>query len=330
MKNVKSLLLKILGIMLFLSVILSVSADILAAASYPNKPVRLIIPFAPGGGTDLIGRLIAPKLSERLGQQLIVENIGGAGSIIGTEKVAKATPDGYTLLLVDPSFTIQPVLQKLPYDPMKSFTRIALVTNAPSTLVVHPSVPANSVKELIALAKQKPGQLIFGTAGLGSSGHLGTELFQMMANIDIMIVHFKSGGVALIDVLGGHSHGFIGSVVASKPHIEAGKIRVLGTSGAKRSVVLPDVPTIAEAGLPGFELNQFRGILAPAGTPIPIVDRLNNELKTILTSDEVKMLLMREGAEPDYRNPTDYGLLIAQEMARWASVIKKANIQAEK
>ena len=301
-----------------------------APVSYPTKPVRLIIPFIPGGGTDLIGRLVASKLSERLGSQIVIENIGGAGTIIGTERVAKSAPDGYTLLFVDPSFMIQPGLQKLPYDPVKSFAKIALVTNGPSAMVVHPSVPVKSVKELIALAKQKPGQLIFGTAGLGSSAHLGTELFQMMAHIQIMMVHYKGGGGALIDALGGHNHAVIGSVVSLKPHIESGKLRGLGTTGTRRSAALPQIPTIAEAGLPQFEVNQYRGLLAPAGTPAPIVDRLNDELKFILASDDFKNLLLRDGSEPDYRSPADYDALIARETARWASVIKTANLQVQK
>ncbi len=299
-------------------------------ATYPIKPIRFIIPFIPGGGTDLIGRLVASKLSERLGGQIVVENIGGAGTIIGTDRVAKSAPDGYTLLFVDPSFMIQPGLQKLPYDPVKSFAKIALVTNGPSALVAHPSVPVKSLKELIALAKQKPGLLIFGTAGLGSSAHLGTELFQMMANIQIMLVHYKGGGGALIDALGGHNHAVIGSVVSLKPHIELGKLRGLGTTGVRRSAALPQVPTIAEAGLPQFEVNQYRGLLAPAGTPAPIIDRLNDELKFILASEDFKKLLLRDGSEPDYRNPADYDALIARETARWASVIKKANLQADK
>jgi tripartite-type tricarboxylate transporter receptor subunit TctC len=301
-----------------------------APVTYPTKPVRLIIPFIPGGGTDLIGRLVASKLSERMGSQIVIENIGGAGTIIGTERVAKSAPDGYTLLFVDPSFMIQPGLQKLPYDPVKSFAKIALVTNGPSAMVVHPSVPVKSVKDLIALAKQKPGQLIFGTAGLGSSAHLGTELFQMMANIQIMMVHYKGGGGALIDALGGHNHAVIGSVVSLKPHIESGKLRGLGTTGTRRSAALPQIPTIAEAGLPQFEVNQYRGLLAPAGTPAPIVDRLNDELKFILASDDFKNLLLRDGSEPDYRNPADYDALIARETARWASVIKTANLQVQK
>lgn len=323
------------GLLLALSLALAMAPQIrdacgAATAPYPTKPIRLIIPFVPGGGTDLIGRLVAPKLSARLGGQIVIENIGGAGTIIGTDRVAKSAPDGYTLLLVDPSFMVQPGLQKLPYNPVKSFARIALVTNGPSALVAHPSVPVKSVTELIALAKHKPGQLIFGTAGLGSSAHLGTELFQMMAKTQFTMVHFKGGGGALIDVLGGHSHAFIGSVVSTKPHIDSGRLRGLGTTGTKRSSALPRVPTISEAGLPQFEVNQYRGLLAPAGTPALVIDRLNDELKIILTSEDFKSLLLRDGSEPDYRNPAEYDALITRETARWASVIKRANLQADK
>jgi tripartite-type tricarboxylate transporter receptor subunit TctC len=196
-----------------------------------------------------------------------------------------------------------------------------------SALVVHPSVPANSVEELLALAKQKPGQLVFGTAGMGSSSHFSTELFRMLANIDFKIVHFKGGGPAQIDLLGGHSHGKLDSLFESKPHIDSGKLRVLGISGAKRSIVMPNVPTIAEAGVPGYEYNSYRGILAPAGTPAPIVDRLNKELKAILASEEVKKELLTRGSEADYRGPAEYSQLVEKQMTLWASVAKKGNIK---
>jgi tripartite-type tricarboxylate transporter receptor subunit TctC len=328
MKNIKNLSLckALTGVIAFSLAFAVFAGPVFAADVYPSKLLRLIIPFAPGGTTDLQGRLIATALSKRLGQPVVVENKSGAGSVMGTETVAKAAPDGYTLLLVDSSYTTQPALQKLPYDSLKDFARIALLSRTESALVVHPSVPVNSVRELIALAKQKPGQLIFGTAGMGSSSHFSTELFRMLADIDIIIAHFKGGGPAQIDLLGGHSHAKLDSLFESKPHIDSGKLKVLGMSGVKRSVVMPDVPTIAEAGVPGYEYNSYRGILAPAATPAPIIDRLTKELKAILTSDDVKQQLLSRGSEADYRGPAEYTELAVKQMALWADVAKKANI----
>jgi tripartite-type tricarboxylate transporter receptor subunit TctC len=212
---------------------------------------------------------------------------------------------------------------------MKSFTPIARLVSAPNALFVNPSVPANSVKELIALAKQKPGQLVFGSSGVGSSSHMWVELFKSMADIDFKIVHFKGAGPSMIDLLGGHSHALIASLSLVLPHAKSGKVRMLGSGGLKRSDVLPDVPTIAEAGLPGYEAINWYGILAPAGTPAPIVDRLNKELKVILTLDDVKKWLVTNGAEVDYLGPTEFGSFLEREMTKWAGVAKKANIKLE-
>jgi tripartite-type tricarboxylate transporter receptor subunit TctC len=328
MRSKKPQLFRILGILLVLFTLLSLSTAVAMAASYPSKPVRFVIPFAPGGGADIVGRLIAAKLAERLGKQVVVDNRGGAGTILGTEIVAKADPDGYTMLLGSSAYTTNPALQKLPYDPMKSFTPIARVGSALNALIIHPSVPANSVKELIALAKQKPGQLIFLATGPGGIAHMGTELFKMMADIDFKIVQFKGGGPAMTDLLGGHSHAYFNTLIQALPYIKSGKLRVLGTSGVKRSVALPDVPAIAEA-LPGYESTVWWGILVPAGTPMPIVDSLNNELKAILALDEVKKWFLNQGAEADYLGPTEFGAFLEREMAKWARVIKKANIKLE-
>jgi tripartite-type tricarboxylate transporter receptor subunit TctC len=299
------------------------------AASYPSRPVRLIVPYPPGGTTDIVGRLIAAKLSKHLGKQVIVDNRGGGGGIIGTEAAAKAAPDGYTLFVGSGAYSIQPALQKLPYDPLKSFTPVARAVSGPLVLIVHTSVPAHSVKELIALAKQKPGQLIFVTSGIGGNPHMGVELFKIMADIDFKIVHFKGGGPAIIDLLGGHSHAAINSIPQALPHIESGKFRVLGTSGVKRSVYLPDVPTIAEAGVPGYEVTQWFGILSPAGTPAPIVARLNKELKAILALADVKKQFLAAGAEVNYLGPTEFGQYIEKDISQWARVVKKANIKFE-
>lgn len=298
------------------------------AQAYPNKPVRLIIPFPPGGGPDIVGRLIAAKLYERLDKQVVVDNRGGAGGIIGTEAAAKADPDGYTLLFTTTPHILQSVLQRLPFDPVKSFVPIGKVGTVANSLVVHPSVPANSVKDLIALAKQKPGQLIFGGSGIGTSAHLSVELFKIMADIDILIVQYRGGGPSALALLGGHSNALIGTLVQNLPYIRSGGMRVLGTGGAKRSAIVPDVPTISET-VPGYEATQWFGMLAPAGTPAPIVNRLTTELKTILASDEIKKRFLNEGAEVDYLGPTEFGLFLQRETTKWASVLKKANIKLE-
>lgn len=319
-----------IAIALVLSVVLVLFATTAASAAdaYPSKPIRLIIPFPPGGSNDIVGRLIAAKLSETLGKQVVVDNRGGAGGVLGSEMAAKAEPDGYTLLIVSAAYAFNPALYKLPFDPVKAFTPIAKLGSGPNSLTVHPSVPANSVKELITLAKQKPGQLICGCAGVGSFQHMGTELFKIMAGIDFKIVQFKGGGPAMIDQLGGHSQFSLGSLIQTLPHIQSGKFRILGTGGLKRSSILPNVPTIAET-VPGYEATNWWGILAPVGTPSPIVDRLNREIKALLTSEEVKKLFRNEGADVDYLGPPEFGPFIAAEITKWGKVVKEANIKVE-
>jgi tripartite-type tricarboxylate transporter receptor subunit TctC len=329
MKNNKSLMLPILFILLTVSMLFPLTVVFAAAASYPSKAVRLIIPFAPGGSNDIVGRLIAAKLTERLGKAVVVENHGGAGGVLGTELASKADPDGYTLLIISAAYGFNPALSKSPFNPATAFAPIAKLGSGPVSLVVHPSVPAKSVKELIALAKQKRGQLICSCSGAGSLQHLAEELFKIKAGIDFKIVQFKGGGPAMIDLLGGHSDLMIGSLIQTIPHIQSGKLRVLGTGGVNRSVALPNVPTIAEAGAPGYECNNWWGILAPAGTPAPIVDRLSKELKVVVNSDEVKKRFQNEGAEVDYLDPGEFGPFIAGELTKWARVVKEANIKAE-
>ena len=223
-----------------------------------------------------------------------------------------------------------PLNENLPFDPLKSFTPVARVGSGPNVLVVHPSVPANSVKELIALAKAKPGQLVFVSSGAGGSLHMGAELFKITADIDFKIVQFKGGGPAMTDLLGGHSHAFISSLIAAQPHIKSGKLRALGTGGRKRSAILPEVPTIAEAALPGYETINWWGILAPAGTPAPIVARLDKEIKGILAEDEVKKRYLKDGVEVDYLGSAEFGSFLEKETANWTRVVKKANIKLEK
>ncbi len=327
MKSRKLEIFKTLGMLLALFILFALSAGVVMADSYPIKPVRLIVPFPPGGTTDGVGRLLASKLSERLGKQVIVDNRGGGGTTIGTAAVAQANPDGYTLLLSSSSLTTTNALQKLPYDPMKSLVPVTRLLTGETVLVAHPSVPAKSVKELITLAKQTPGKLIFASPGVGSTNHMAIELFKIMANIDFLIAQFKGAAPAMTDLLGGHSHALICSLGAALPHIKSGKFTALGTGGAKRSIMLPDVPTIAEAGLPGYQAVVWWGIHVPAGTSAPIIDRLTNEFKVIVAMDEVKRQALNEGADVDYMGPTEFGKFIEGEMIQWVRTVKEANIK---
>ena len=304
-------------------------APVVAAENYPTRPIRLIVPFVPGGGTDMVARVIAPKLSERLGTSVVVDNRGGAGSIIGTGMVAKATPDGYTLLVCDTAYTIQPVLQKLEYDPIKSFSLIASLVTGDSMLVSPSNLPVKTLQDFIALAKQKPGQLVAGTAGPGSSGHMALELFRVMAGIQLIMAHYKGAGAATIDLLGGTIHISNVTIQAAVPHIKTGRIKALGVSGLQRSAVVPDVPTVSESGLPGYQSKGWRGLMGPAGMPPAVTARLTREVKTILTSDEVKTHFLNNAMEIDYRDPQEFAAFIASEIKRWSGVVQKANISLQ-
>jgi tripartite-type tricarboxylate transporter receptor subunit TctC len=300
-----------------------------AAQDYPTKPVRLIIPFPPGGSNDVVGRMIATQLGERLGKQVVVDNRGGAGGVIGTEVAAGAAPDGYTILVVSLAYTVNPWLYKLKYDPLKSFVPVAMLASGANVLTVHPSVPVNSLEQLIALAKQKPGELNYASAGAGSFQHLGSELFKLMAGVDIVHVPFKGGGPAMIDVVGGHSQVLVSSLVQTGAHIRSGKLKALGVGSAKRSALFPDIPTIAEAGVPGYEMANWWGILAPAGTPQPIVDKLAKEIGVVLSAPETQKHFAAEGAEVVQKTPAEFAAFIEAELAKWQRVVKDAKIKAE-
>ena len=317
-----SLMLKIAAVLLALSVPA-------AAQDYPTKPIRLIIPFPPGGSNDVVGRMIALQLGERLGRQVIVDNRGGAGGIIGTEAASKAAPDGYTLLIISIAHAVSPWLYKLQYDPIKSFVPVSILASGPNVLVVHPSLGVHSVTELIALAKEKPGQLNYASAGIGSFQHLGGELFKLTAGIDMVHVPYKGGGPAMTDVLGGYTKIMFSSMVQTTPFVLNGQLRALGTSGARRNPALPDVPTIAEAGLPGYEATNWWGVVAPAGTPPEIVEKLHTEIAAVQESPKTKEQFAAQGADIVQMTSAEFGSFIEKEINKWERVVKEGGIKAE-
>lgn len=299
------------------------------AQDYPNRPVRLIVPFPPGGSNDVVGRLVAMQLSTQLGQQVFVDNRGGAGGVIGTEACATATPDGYTLCIVSIAHAVNPALHKLNYDPIKSFTPISIFATGPNVLAINPTLPVNSVKELVALAKQKPGELNYASAGVGSFQHLGGELFKLTAGVNIVHVPYKGGGPAMQDVISGHVKIMFSSLIQTTPFIKSGQLKALGTGGAKRSAVLPDVPTISEAGVPGYVADNWWGLAAPAGLPEPLVEKLYAASQAALKSPELLAAFEREGAAPVTMTTAEFGEYIKGEIVKWGQVVKEGNIQAQ-
>ena len=297
-----------------------------AAADYPTKPVRLVVGFAPGGGTDTTARAISQKLTAALGQQVIVDNRPGASGTIAADIVANATPDGYTVLLGTIALVINPSLvAKMPFDTLKDLAPVTRAADSTNILVVHPTVPAKSVKELIALAKSKP--LNCGSSGVGGAGHLAVELFNLQAGTKITHVAYKGGGPAIVDLLAGNIHMIFATAASSIGHIKAGKIRALAVTTAKRSSLVPDLPTVAEAGLPGFEANNWNGVLVPAKTPRPIIDRLNKEFAAALNLPDIKEFLFKQGLEAAAGTPEEFAAYMKSEMAKWAKVIKAAGIK---
>jgi tripartite-type tricarboxylate transporter receptor subunit TctC len=307
----------------------ALSAPMQSAAQYPNKPVRLIIPFPPGGSNDVVGRSIAADLSTRLATPVIVENVGGAGGLIGTDMAAKAAPDGYTLLLVSVAFAFNPAMYKLPYDPASAFAPVAILGAGPVVIAVTTKLAVNSLPELLALAKAKPGSLNYATAGVGSFQHLASELFKRQAGLDIVHVPFKGGGPAMMDVIAGNTQIAVGSLAQMLPQIKGGRLKALAIGSAARVAPLPDVPTANEAGVPGYEVTNWWGIVAPAGTPRPVIERLHRELAAIVASPETKRRFEAEGADPLQMSSDEFARFIATETVKWARVVKEANIRAE-
>jgi tripartite-type tricarboxylate transporter receptor subunit TctC len=301
------------------------------AADHPTHPITLVVPYAAGGGNDVIARIVAERMSASLGQPIVVENRGGAGGTIATRQVAKAAPDGLTLLIATSSLAINPSLYpSAGYDPIKDFAPIGLIASSSNVVLVHPSVPVHSVKELIALAKREDGKLTFASTGTGSSVHLAAELFASMAGIKITHVAYKGSGPALNDLLGGHVTMMFATMASAAGMVRVpDKVRALAVTGGTRSTLFPDLPTVAEAGLPGYEAVLHYGIVAPAGTPRPVVDRLNAALNAALANDEVKKRLAIEGAEPLPASPEEYAADIAKEEAKWSEIIRKAGVKAE-
>ena len=305
-------------------------ADVAVAQDFPTKAIRLIVPFAPGGSQDIIARLLAARLPERLGHAVVVDNRGGAGGTIGVELASQAKPDGYTLLIIAGSYVINNVVHtKLRYDPNRSFAPVAKLGEGDSVISIYPGLPVNSIRELIALAKREPGKLNYSTAGLGGYGHLGVALFVTMAGIEVEAVHFKGAGPAMIDTMAGNTHITFGSVFQQLPHIQTGKLKALGIGGMKRSSILPGVPTVDEEGLKGYETPVWWGILAPAGTPRAIVARLSAEIAIVLDYPEIKKIFVSQGAVVDHAGPAEFGKFLAVEQAKWAEVVKKARVRVE-
>ena len=300
------------------------------AQDYPGKPVRIVVPFAPGGSTDVLARIVGQKLGERWGQPVLVENRAGAGGNIGADQVAKSAPDGYTLLLGGVPHAISVSLyRKLPYDLASDLAAIAEIASFPSAIVLHPSLPANSVKELIALARARRGQLSFGSAGNGSPNHLALELFKTMAGVDMAHVPYKGSGQLIGDLLAGEVQlASMGTPVAL-PHVQSGKLKAIAVTGASRSSLLPEVPTVSEAGLPGFDVTSWYGVFGPAGLPAGIVAKLNAEIGGAVTAPDVRERLAALGAEPSVKAAEEFSRYVRQEITKWAKVVKDSGAKAE-
>ena len=314
-----------------LLVLAGVAGSAFAQGTYPTKSIRLIVAFEPGGSTDIIARLVGQKLSERLGQQVIVDNRGGAGGTIGTEIAAKAPADGYTLTMGTTStHVIAPVaLPNVRYDPVKDFIPLTLVASTPYLLVLNPGVKASTLKEFVALAQSQPGKLNYASAGAGSTTHLAMEMLKQAAAIDIVHVPYKGNGPAGVATLGGQVQALFGSMPAVLPHAKSGKLRPIAVGTTKRSPALPEVPTVAESGFPGFEVSLWLGFFAPKGTPAPIVNRLQGDLTKIAQSPEMKEQFEKNGADPLTTTPTELVKLMKTELAKYSDVIKKGNIKLQ-
>ncbi|MEJ0077609.1 MAG: tripartite tricarboxylate transporter substrate binding protein [Alphaproteobacteria bacterium] len=313
----------------FALLVLCMAVPQVRAQNYPNRPIRLVVPFGAGGGTDNLARIIEPLVSKALGVPLVIENRPGGGSSIGMDQVAKAAPDGTTLVMTDTSIAVNPSLKPLPYDTINDFAPVSLLATAPVILVAHPSVPAKTLAEFVALAKQKPGELNYASGGIGASTHLGGELLKFVAGIEVRHVPYKGTGPAMNDLIGGHVQVMFSGISSARPFMDAGTLRALAVTGEARNAAVPDVPTFAEAGLPGVTASTYWGVLAPKGTPQEIVERLSAEFAKAVRDPEVVKRIGDLGYLPIGGGPADYAANIKSEIAKWAPVIKAANIKAE-
>jgi tripartite-type tricarboxylate transporter receptor subunit TctC len=318
----------------YTSAVLLASALLTAAApqsghaqTYPTKPLRIIVPLAPGGGNDTVARLVGQKLSENIGQTVIVENRAGGGGVIASEIVAKAPADGYTLYLVSTSFTAAPALQaKLPFDTLKDFTPITRLSTVPGALTVHASMPVKSVQQLLALAKARPGEITYGSAGIGSGSHFAGELFKLASGADLLHVPYKGSSLVTTALLSGEIMLSFSNPVSALPHVKAGRLRILGVTSAQRWPLLPQFPSVAEAGVRGYELLIWNGMAAPAGTPQPILARLHRELASVMGQQEVIERLSADGSRPKIERPEEFAAFLKDEIARWYKVVKASDI----
>jgi tripartite-type tricarboxylate transporter receptor subunit TctC len=311
------------------ALVLSLGAFGAQAQTYPSKPVKIVVGFAPGGGSDFAARVIAQQLTERMKNQVIVENKPGAGSLIGAEYVIKSAPDGYTLLLTPASYTVNPSVYKLSFDPLNDITPIAQISKGPYIVSVHPSVPAKTLKELVAYAKANPGKLSYASSGNGAHIHVATEYFLYTAGISIVHVPYKGTGPALNDTVGGQVQMIFGSVATALQYVKSGRLRPLAVTTPKRIAAAPDVPTVAESGYPGWEVTNWHGLVGPKGLPKDIVQRLNKEVNVAVHSPDMVKVLSGDGLEPAGGTPEDLAALLKAEVARWAQVVKRANIKLD-
>jgi tripartite-type tricarboxylate transporter receptor subunit TctC len=308
----------------------SLTATMVSAQQYPNRPIRFIVPFPPGGGNDIVGRIVAQKLGEELGVSVVVDNRGGAGGTIGTDMTSKAPPDGHTMLVNNISLAVNATLfQKLPYDTIKDLAPVSLLGRQANLLVAHPSAPVKSVKDVLALARAKPGQVVYASGGVGTAGHLATELFMLMTKTEMVHVPYKGLGPALVDVMGGRVQLVVSTLASALPQLKAGKLKALAVTTAQRSSFFPELPTMAEAGVPGYDFSTWYMLVVPSRTPRAVVDKLNGATAKLLGGAAVKAQFASQGLEPTPTSAAEAAAYLKSEVAKWAKVIKAANIKAE-
>lgn len=327
-RGVLEIVLKLPNILLCASAAACIAAPVLAQ-NYPTRPVRIIIPFTPGGGSDIQGRALAQRLTERLGQQVIVENRPGAGTVLATEFASKAPADGYTILFVTTTFAINPSLRKVPYDILKDFAPLIYLTAQPNMIAAHPSLPANHPRDLLRIAKERPNALTYGTAGAGTAAHVSMELMQMMSGAKLTHVPYKGGAQGIVDLMSGQIALFVTPPASLLGHIKQGKIKPIAVTTAKRAAAAPNVPTVAEGGIPGYEATAWQGLVVPAGVPREIVGRLNKEINAIIQLPDVRERIEADGAEPMGGSPEAFGEHIRREYAKWSKVVKVSGAKVD-